>query len=62
MGISKLGASMLAGVFACVVLVAHGEHADVGTRVSRGEPSTTDLLAALDAEAHEEHEEAPLES
>lgn len=43
-------------------LVAHGEHANVGARVSSGEASTTDLLAALDAEADEEHEDERLES
>jgi integrase/recombinase XerD len=43
-------------------LVAYREHDDAAPRVSSGEPSTTDLLAALDAEAHEEHEDQPLES
>jgi hypothetical protein len=30
--------------------------------VGSGEPSTMDLLAVLDAEADEEHEDEPLES
>ena len=42
--------------------VAYREHDDAGVRVSSGEPRTTDLLAALDAEADEEHENEPLES
>ena len=43
-------------------LVAYREHDAAGIRLSSGEPSTTDLLAALDAEADEEHEDEPLES
>jgi integrase/recombinase XerD len=43
-------------------LVAHSEH-DVGGRMgSSAAPSTTHLLAALDAEADEEHADEPLES
>jgi integrase/recombinase XerD len=44
-------------------LVAYREHEDAGGSVGSGSaPSTTDLLAALDAEADEEHEDEPLES